>query len=162
MKGDPSVHSNRRHAEPHTLVFLVSGRAGFAFVRGVTRHPAGESLTRCRPGASRFSPKKKAAFFLSCGRTQDAVGGARTTESFYGSPPQLFFNDFAGFQTNNVTPEKGAHRPPDVIVWPCFANKKICYAFVFHSILPSCRAAMKRPLKNRCFLGRLYGRINLR
>ena len=48
-------------------------------------------------------------------------------ESFYGSPPQLFFNKIAGLKTSfgPVFLKNDAPCHPDVIVRSPFANKKI-------------------------------------
>ena len=47
-------------------------------------------------------------------------------ESFYGSPPQLFFNEIAGFETSSrpFLLKYGYPRHPDVIVRQSFAYKK--------------------------------------
>ena len=55
------------------------------------------------------------------------------TESCYGSPPQLFLNEIAGFETSSrpYLLKYGAPCPPDVIVRRSIANKKYMETFFF-------------------------------
>ena len=48
-------------------------------------------------------------------------------ESFYGSPPQHFFNETAGFETSSrrYLLKYGVPCHPDVMVRLCFSNKKM-------------------------------------
>ena len=83
-------------------------------------------------------------------------------ESFYGSPPQLLFNEIAGFETSSQPYLLKFHAPchRDVIVRLSFAKKKMREGVLFMEHPSSCRAATKRSLEKNSVFGEGYRGIS--